>query len=108
MIYSVERMSDLDTPERQIQIEIEDPNIDDPDLLNQWLDRYVQKPFMGYEDKQHPDGTPYSFNDQVEASKDQLRKMAVELPELGAKKEVIIENLKEWVVGLQEDDQNPS
>jgi hypothetical protein len=101
MTYSLEIMSDQDSPETQ-SVSIADPNIDDPEELNRWLDQYVQKPFLGYEDKKHPNGTPFTLEEQTEASRDQLRQVARDFKLLKRPKTEIQEILKESVVELQE------
>lgn len=64
---------DLNSPETTIQPDIEEPNLDN---LDPWLEKYITIPFRGYEDKTHPDGTHFSRQEVLEASRNQLRILA--------------------------------
>ena len=86
------------TPEKVI----EKPNLATPGAFDLWLNEHVQKPFAGFEDKKHDDGTPFSLAEQIQATKDQLRKIADEFPEMGRTLEQIQNVLVLSVQGLQE------
>lgn len=77
--------------QEQLEPEIEEPNIDDPNAFNEWLARYVQRPFRGFEDIKHEDGTPYSEEEQITATKNQLRKTVEDFssPQMGKTPEQI-------------------
>lgn len=88
------------TPERpQARFKKKVPS---PDLQNfdHWLDQVVKRPFQGYGDKTNPDGTPYSFEQQLEASKEQLRIVFREWQALKIPKKVIRQQLRNAVKGL--------
>lgn len=81
---------------------IEKPDLTTPESLNLWLDKYVPRPFAGFADLKHDDGTSYSPEEQIQATKDQLRKIADEFPKMGKTHEQIQTVLVASVQGLQE------
>ena len=86
---------------------IEKPDLATPGAFDLWLDEHVQKPFAGFEDKKHDDGTPFSLAEQIQATKDQLRKIADEFPEMGRTLEQIQNVLVLSVQGLQLQEDTP-
>lgn len=83
------------------------PDLTNEGTLNQWLNRYVDRPFKGYDDLRHPDGTPFSHQEQIEASKVQLRTVADEWPQIGKTPEQIAEHLTFSIQSLREPDERP-
>lgn len=73
-----------------------------PDLQNfdRWLDQVVKRPFQGYGDKTNPDGSRFSFKQQVEASKEQLRIVLREWRELKIPDKETKKQLRDAVKGL--------
>lgn len=71
--------------------------IDKPDLdnLDPWLEKYITKPFSGMEDKTHPDGTLFTKEGALEATREQLRMVIRERSETLA-----FHNLKKEKKGL--------
>lgn len=68
----------MEIPER-------DPNPEEPPLppkLEKVI-RGVKRPIVGFSDLTHPDGRPFTINEQIEATKKQLRGMAREFLENG-------------------------
>lgn len=78
------------------------PNIDDPNQFNRWLDRWVRRPLKGFEDITHPDGKPYSFVEQIEATKQQLRNTAEDFKLLKINPDKTVEVIVEVVKGLRQ------
>lgn len=72
----------METDPRQPE-EIELPDIENQEQFDEWLNKYVQRPMAGYDDLTHPDETPLSRDEQIEATKTQLRKFTDEMMELG-------------------------
>lgn len=70
---------DDNTPEVE---QSQGPQVEIPDLNNiePWLEKYITKPFKGFRDKKHPDGTPLSERELIEATRDQLRIQISERP----------------------------
>ena len=93
-------------PESETQVPkpkkvIEKPDLATPGAVDLWLNEYVQKPFAGFEDLKHDDGTPYSLKDQIQATKDQLIKSAGEFSQMGKTPDQIQSVLVSSVQGLQ-------
>lgn len=86
------------TPKKQPSIQR--PNINNEKAFEKWLDKYVHRPFIGTEDKRHPDGTPLSLDEQIELTREQLRKVRVEWKTLGRSDKVISDILVTSVIGL--------
>ncbi len=60
----------------EVGVEVQEEVALDLDNLDPWLEKNITKPFPGFEDKKHKDGTPISFEEATEESRDQLRNMA--------------------------------
>lgn len=95
-------MGDPENPKPEKVKVIEKPDLDTPGALDQWLDEYVPRPFAGFADKTHDDGTPFSLAEQIQATKNQLRNIADEFPKMGKTHEQIQTVLVASVQGLQE------
>jgi hypothetical protein len=68
MSYSKEVMEQREgTPEKFIPL----PPLMDKDAFQAWLNTYIIKPFAGFEDLKHKDGTPYSLDEQLRATRQQ-------------------------------------
>lgn len=57
------------TPSEQIPL----PNLRDQEAFDGWLRTYITRPFQGFEAKTHPDGKSFSFDEQVKATRQQIR-----------------------------------
>jgi len=68
--------------EAEKRLEVPEPNIDDPDKFNGWLDTYVLNPIKGLEYKTHDDGSHFSREEQIAATKEQLRNTREEFMEM--------------------------
>lgn len=86
---------------------IEPPNIHNKRAFETWLRRYVDRPFGGYDDLRHPDGTPFSYQEQVATSIAQLRKTAEEWFQIGRTPEQISNALVDSVQMLRRDNPPP-
>lgn len=101
-------MEEIDQPGLKRERIIEEPDITNPNVLGEWLDKYVQKPFVGFDDKKHPDGTPYSMDEQIGESKTQLRTVVEDFTKMGRSPEQIKSTLMLSVRGLQKDNEQKS
>jgi hypothetical protein len=54
-----------------------DPTI--PESLVYWIRNNITRPLRGFEDKKNPDGTPYSFKQQMRATYHQIREIVSDL-----------------------------
>lgn len=72
---------------------IPEPNIDKPDEFNEWLQNYVQFPDRSFADSnvKHLDGTPFTWEERVEATREQLRMGVDDLLGLGRPRQKIVD-----------------
>ncbi len=54
------------------KLDIPTPDINDPDKFGEWLRKYVKRPYKGYEDKRHTDGSKFSYEELLEETRRQL------------------------------------
>lgn len=94
---------DQDLETEKPGFKIVSPNLDN---LNPWLKRYVKEPFRSYKDLTHPDGRPFSREEQIEATKDQLRMHVQGWKAIGGPKEKLIQDLIEAVKPYSEEGSN--
>jgi len=68
MSYSKEVMEQREgTPGKFIPL----PPLMDKVTFQGWLNTYIIRPFAGFEDLKHEDGTPYSLDEQLQATRKQ-------------------------------------
>ncbi|RJP46102.1 MAG: hypothetical protein C4584_02010 [Armatimonadetes bacterium] len=86
--------------------EIERPDITSPEQFENWLEKYVQKPFKGARDISPTSSERLSFEEALENTKRQLRETAEDLLEIGRPSEEIQEILMKTLENL-EGESNP-
>lgn len=83
------------------------PDVDNEESFNEWLDKYIDRSPGGYEDLQHPDGTPYSREEQIEAAKEQFRKLVREIPKDRQYKENLAQGLVDTARSIRRENPLP-
>lgn len=78
-------------------------DITDAQKLEAWLAEKIQKPFRGYGDKKDINGNKLGIEEQIEASREQLRLVAYGFPKLGFSIQETTSLIEEIAVSLEED-----
>lgn len=61
------------------KLELPELDLSQPDALKKWFKRVEISPFENSKEKKNPDGTPYTYEQQVEDTKDQVSSFATKL-----------------------------